>query len=256
MMDLATWGGLGFGIGIMIISMFMSAKDVQIYMNLPSVFITFGGMICATTISFSMEKLKDLYRVLKHAFFEETRSPVELIDNMGRYAEIARRDGILALEGQTSDIGDEFLVKGIQLAVDGTDPELINQTMTTELQCLVNRHAEGRKIMIVAGTYAPAFGLVGTLVGLIGMLAQLDDPSQIGLGMAVALITTLYGAVASNLILLPLADKLKGRSEQEALLKEIVIRGVMSIQSGDNPRIVAQKLRIYLPPKYRAANER
>ena len=132
--------------------------------------------------------------------------------------------------------------------MDGTDPDLIHETLRTELEYISERHGDGRKLFEAMGKYAPAFGMIGTLIGLVAMLANLDDPSQIGGGMAVALLTTLYGAIMSNLIFLPIADKLKVKDAQEGLLKEIVIRGVMSIQSGDNPRIVAQKLMIYLPP--------
>jgi len=151
----------------------------------------------------------------------------------------------------TGEVEDHFIVKGIQMAVDGTDPELIEQILTLELTALEERHAKGQSIFRAMGTYCPAFGMIGTLIGLVAMLQQLDDPKTIGPAMAVALLTTLYGALIANLIMLPMAEKLGNRTDEERLIKEIIIRGVMSIQSGDNPRIVEQKLKSFLPPALR-----
>ena len=172
-----------------------------------------------------------------------------------KFAEIARRDGILSLESMTGTIQDKFIVKGIQMAVDGTDPELIEQILEGELDSLASRHAEGRLLFETLGKYGPAFGMIGTVIGLIIMLKHMEDVSKIGSGMAVALITTLYGAVTANLICLPIADKLRLRSKEEMLMKQIIIKGVMSIQSGDNPRIVEQKLKTFLPPTFRDIEE-
>jgi chemotaxis protein MotA len=152
-------------------------------------------------------------------------------------------------------IDDPFIVTGIQMAVDGTDPELIEQILTSELEAVEERHAGGKAIWDTVGRYAPAFGMIGTLVGLVIMLQNMDDPAALGPGMAVALLTTLYGAIAANLVALPIADKLGRRSDEELLLKNIIIKGVMSIQSGDNPRIVEQKLKTFLPPSLREVTE-
>ena len=186
-------------------------------------------------------------RVVKKAFFSKPKDVKQLIADMVRYAEVARRDGILSLENMTRDMADEFVKSGIQMAVDGTDPELIEQVMTNELDAVAERHQQGKALFDNLGKYAPAFGMIGTLVGLVIMLQNMDDPSAIGPGMAIALLTTLYGALIANMVALPIADKLAVRSEEEALLKRIVIRGVISIQSGDNPRIVEQKLQTFLP---------
>ena len=207
-------------------------------------------------VSIPARRLINSVRVIMRTFLYPKAAPIELINRMVQFAEIARRDGILALEGVTSDIQDEFLVKGIQLAVDGTDPELIEQIMSTELDNMVERHGAGRRVLEVATKYAPAWGMIGTLIGLILMLRKLDDPSSIGPNMAVALLTTMYGAVLANFILGPMADKLAIRTNEELLVKQIVVRGVLSIQSGDNPRIVEQRLRIFLPPKMRAVEGR
>ena len=181
----------------------------------------------------------------------DTMTPQRLIADIVKYAEIARKDGILALEGVTKDIEDDFLVSGVQMAVDGTDPELIEQILTNELQTVADRHATGKAMFDLIAKYAPAFGMIGTLVGLVIMLQNMDDPSKIGPGMAIALLTTLYGTMVANIFASPIAEKLGTRSTEEIFLKTIVIRGVMSIQSGDNPRTVEQKLKTFLKPSLR-----
>jgi chemotaxis protein MotA len=213
--------------------------------------LVFGGAITAMLISISMKDFLSVMKVTWKAFRYQSVSPTRIINDMVRYAEIARRDGILALESVTHEAHDPFLVKGIQLAVDGTDPELIDQILSTELEYLQSRHEKGRKTFQMLGMYAPAFGLVGTLIGLVLMLRDLSNPATLGKSMASALVATFYGVLLANLIFLPTADKLGGRSAEERFLKEIIIRGILSIQSGDNPRIVEQKLKIFLPPKER-----
>jgi chemotaxis protein MotA len=210
--------------------------------------IVIGGASAATMVAVPASRLKRLTGILKKAVTNKTQSPQKLIEDLVSYAEVARRDGILSLESMCKDIDDPFIVRGIQMAVDGTDPELIEQIMTTELENLMERHDAGRAVFATIGKYAPAFG---TLIGLVAMLANMDDPSAIGPGMAVALLTTMYGAILANVVFLPLADKLASRSAEEVLTKTIIIKGVMSIQSGDNPRIVEQKLRTFLPPSAR-----
>jgi chemotaxis protein MotA len=180
---------------------------------------------------------------------------MELIKDLVSYAEVARRDGILSLENVIADVKDPFIVSGIQMAVDGTDPDLIEQIMIGELETVAARHESGKAMFDNIGKYAPAFGMIGTLVGLVIMLQNMDDPDSIGPAMAVALLTTLYGSMLANLFALPIADKLAKRSEDELLVKSIVIKGVMSIQSGDNPRVVEQKLKSFLPHRLRVAGE-
>lgn len=165
---------------------------------------------------------------------------------------VARRDGLLALEEAGNKAEDEFLKKGIMLIVDGTDPELVRNIMETELTFLEERHAEGRGLYDAMGSYAPAFGMIGTLIGLINMLQQLDDPSSVGPQMAVALITTFYGSVMANAIFIPIAAKLKIKSKQEILMKELVVEGLLSIQAGENPRIIEEKLKTFISPEMRS----
>jgi chemotaxis protein MotA len=250
-MDLATLIGLLAGIVIVLIGIVLALPDISqffIFINPPSALLVFGGGFAAVFINFPMGDLKEAFKVMIHVFRFKVASATDLIEKMRGYAEIARRDGILALESVSEEGDDPFLIKGVQLAVDGTDPELIKDMMETELDNLRERHERGQAIFQALTTFSPAWGMIGTLIGLIAMLANLDDPSKLGQGMAVALITTLYGAVAANLVFGPFTEKLKIRSAQEIQVKEMIIRGVIAIQSGDNPRVVEQKLVIYLRP--------
>lgn len=249
-MDIATVIGLIMGTGLLLWAI-MTNTSLTTFMDAPSAAIVLGGAASAAMISFPIQNLLAIAKVVKNCFFTRARDPKELISEMVRYAEVARRDGILALENVTADIKDPFLVSGIQMAVDGTDPSLIEAIMINDLEAVETRHAEGKALFDNIGKYAPAFGMIGTLIGLVTMLQNMEDPSSIGPAMAVALITTLYGAVVANLFAMPLADKLGLRSRQEVLLKTIVVKGVMAIQSGDNPRIVEQKLKTFLPNRLR-----
>ena len=253
-MDLATLIGLVTGVSLLLWAV-MSKAPISTFIDVGSIAIVGGGAVAAALISFPINKVFGVAKVLKKTVFAKSQSPTNLISDLVRFAEIARRDGILALENVTHEISDSFLVSGIQMAVDGTDPELIEQILTNEMECVADRHADGRGLLENIGKYAPAFGMIGTLIGLVIMLQNMDDPNAIGPGMAVALLTTLYGALIANLVALPLADKLGVRSSEELLLKSIVIRGVMSIQAGDNPRVVEQKLKTFLPPGLRAGQD-
>ncbi len=183
----------------------------------------------------------------------EVGDPAETIAELVRYAEVARREGILSLENLMGEMKDPFIVRGVKMAVDGTDPELIQAILDTELDALSDRHAQGKAVLAAFAKYAPAFGMIGPLLGLIFMLKSMDAPSAIGPGMAVALITPLYGAIIANLFASPIADKLSSKDAEELLVKTIIVTGVMSIQSGDNPRVVESKLLTFLPPAQRDA---
>lgn len=253
-MDLATVVGVALGFALVLMAILLGG-DVVSYLNAPAVLIVVGGATAATMASQPLAKFLKFPRVIAKTLFAKTPEPAMVIKQIVALAEVARRDGILALEGMIGEMQDEFLVHGIQMAVDGTDPEVIQSVMETELENLLDRHEAGKGMLDALGMYAPAFGMIGTLVGLVAMLSNMDDPSKIGAGMAAALLTTLYGALLANIIFCPLADKLALRSAEEAFLKTIVIHGVMSIQSGDNPRTVESKLITFLPPGQRAALE-
>jgi chemotaxis protein MotA len=253
-MDLATLIGVFVAFALLGYAI-VAGGSPQAYVDVPSVMIVIGGAMGASMIDVPGARLKAMGKVLGKAVKHKATSPQKLIEDLVSYAEVARRDGILSLESMCKEIEDPFIVRGIQMAVDGTDPELIEQIMSTELDNLMERHDQGRTIFATLGKYAPAFGMIGTLIGLVAMLANMSDPSTIGGGMAVALLTTMYGAILANVVFLPIADKLASRSSEEVLTKTIIIKGVMSIQSGDNPRIVEQKLSTFLPPSMRQDDE-
>ncbi|MTI58790.1 MAG: motility protein A [Firmicutes bacterium] len=244
-MDLATLIGIIFGVTLLGGAIVMDG-NAMIFYSLRSILIVLGGTLAGTMVSYSLGELLKIPALVRIAFQTHQLDSDEIIDLMVGFAEKARREGLLALEQDVVNINDDFLQKGIQLVVDGTDPELVRNIMETKLTFLEERHGKGRSIMATMGQLAPAFGMIGTLIGLIQMLSELEDPSKLGSGMAVALITTLYGALLANLLFIPLAGKLKERSEDEILTKEVIIEGVLSIQAGENPRIVDEKLRAFL----------
>ncbi len=250
-MDIATIFGLIVGWTLTILSVVVGGNALRAYFDVPSVILVVFGGFCAVIISFPLASLKRFPKVLTKTIFAKPQDPGELIKKLVSYAEIARRDGILSLESMTSQMGDPFIVRAIGMAVDGTDPELIESILESEVENEVARHQQGKALLDAYAKYAPAFGMIGTLLGLVAMLQNMDDPSKIGPGMAVALLTTLYGALIANLVCLPMADKLALRAGEEAFTKAIIIRGVMSIQQGDNPRIVEQKLLTFIPPSKR-----
>ncbi len=245
-MDLATL--IGLLMWVVLVIMGMGLGTLGLFVDFPSVQITVGGSLGATILSQPLSAILSIGSVTKNAIFLKPSKPGETVNMLVKFAEQARREGILALESAAQEIEDEFLKKGVQLAVDGTEPELIKDILSTEIAFIEERHGAGAKVWDAWGALAPAFGMIGTLIGLIKMLANLNDPSTIGPSMAVALITTLYGAIIANGICIPLADKLKKYSSDEILIKELMLEGIMSLQSGDNPRIVQQKLAAFLAP--------
>lgn len=253
-MDIATIIGLVTGTILMLWAI-MGKSDLGAFLDGGSVAIVVGGAVSAALISFPINHLLGVAKVVKNCFFSKARDPKELINELVGFAEVARRDGILALENVAGNIKDPFLVSGIQMAVDGTDPDLIESIMLSDLESVEARHAEGKGLFDNIGRFAPAFGMIGTLIGLVIMLQNMNDPSKIGPAMAVALLTTMYGALLANLVALPMAEKLGLRSRQEYLLKMVVIKGVLAIQSGDNPRIVEQKLKTFLPNRARESGD-
>ena len=250
-MDLATIIGLITGIGFVLYGI-LSGGSIMLFINFPSMFIVFGGTLGSILISYPLAEVLSVFKVAKHAFLHKEESPNAIIGTLVSFAETARREGILSLEQQAQTLGDDFLKNGINLAVDGTEPEYIKEIMTTELDYISERHKSGASIIEAISLFGPAYGMIGTLIGLIQMLATMEDPSTIGPSMAVAIITTLYGALMANLVCIPIVSKLKARSAHEVLVKQLCIEGIMAIQSGDNPRIVEGKLKAFLSPAQRA----
>ncbi len=229
-------------------------KGFLMFIDLPSIILVIGGTAATMLILSPLEQCLNGIKIITKVFLIKKNSIKEIIAQMVQFATRARREGILALEEEADKSTDTFLKQGIQLAVDGTSPEAIKEILENEISALEGRHSDGQGLLKAGGTYAPAFGMIGTLIGLILMLATLDKPDGLGPKMGVALITTFYGAVIANFICLPMADKLKTRSKEEILLKEVIIEGILSIQSGDNPRLVEQKLNAFISPRLRISN--
>lgn len=250
-MDIATIVGVITGFGLMFAAILMGG-GLTWFVNYPSLMIVVGGTIGVTLINYPLGPVLGVIGVLKNAFFHKETSTADIIKNLVEFSRVARREGILALQSLTKDLDEPFLVKGINLAIDGLEPQVIGDILDTEVEQLENRHKFGAEVFTTMGTFAPAMGMMGTLIGLVQMLQQMDDPSKIGPAMAVALLTTFYGVIIANLICLPIAGKLKTRSSQEILAKQLMTEGIKSIQSGDNPRIVEQKLMAFIEPKRRS----
>ncbi|NNE43131.1 MAG: motility protein A, partial [Gemmatimonadetes bacterium] len=240
----------------LILSAIVSGGGLMLFLDAPSLAIVLGGVVSATLMSFPLGVAKGTPGIVARAFLHKAPSQQEIMELLIKYADMARRDGMLALEEEAEKAPDEFLKKGLRLAVDGTDADLIGTILNLELTALKNRHKDGQAILKGAADYAPAFGMIGTLIGLIQMLQVLDDPSKIGGGMAVALVTSFWGAFLANTTFLPLAAKLKNRSAEEAAVRKLIIQGITSIQGGDSPRIVKEKLQTFLAPKLRLEVEK
>ena len=250
-MDIGTVIGLVIAVVAVLSAVILGGGNPASLIDIPSICVVFGGTLGTIILGFPLAKALKLHSVVLKSVFGAPPNVEQTIKDLVKYAEIARREGILSLESMIDDMKDPFIVRGVKMAVDGTDPELIRTILETELEALMDRHSDGKKMLDTIGRYAPAFGMIGTLMGLIFMLSNMDDPSAIGPGMAVALITTLYGALIANLFANPVGDKLAAKDAEEVLGKTIVIAGVMAIQSGDNPRVVETKLMTYLPPAMR-----
>lgn len=250
-MDIASLIGQLLAVGLILGSIMMGSAPFKAFIDIPSSMVVIGGAAAAAMISFPLKNILGVPKVTMKVFFNKSVDVPALIKEIVSLAETARRDGLLALEGKMDEVDNPFVRMGIQMAIDGSQPEIIEDTMRTETDAIATRHREGKAVMEQMARFAPAYGMIGTLMGLIMMLSDMSDPSNIGTGMAVALITTLYGAIAANVFFSPYAEKLGIRSKQELVGAEIVIRGIMAIQSGENPRVIDQKLQTYLAPKDR-----
>lgn len=255
-MDIASIIGLLLGTALLILSIAIApGASFGAFIDYPSIMVVLGGSVASILICFPLKSVLNTARVIKNVFFNRQEDFRGLIDQIVSLAETARRDGLLALEGRIEELSNAFVILGIQMAVDGTRPEVIEDILRTELSAVATRHRNGRNVLDQLGRFAPAFGMIGTLIGLIIMLGNMDDPAAIGPGMAVALITTLYGAIVANLVALPMAEKLNHINKHEMLIMEIIVRGIMGIQAGENPRVIEQKLNTFIPPKYRQSQE-
>jgi len=246
-MDIATLVGVVAAFGVMVWAILMGGS-LFLFVDVPSVFIVVGGTVGATMINYPLKEVLSVVKVVKNALLSQAASTATIIKQFADFSNKARREGILALEAELEKVNEEFLKKGVQLSIDGLEPNAIREILETEISNVQDRHKLGAEIFTTMGTFAPAMGMVGTLIGLVQMLQNMSDPNAIGPAMAVALITTFYGAIIANLVCLPIAGKLKTRSSEEVLVKEMMIEGVICLSNGENPRIVEQKLMAFLPP--------
>lgn len=253
-MDLASILGLVVGFALVFISIIMGDDGIASifgFLDAPSVLITFGGSFCAVLAMNTLSEFVDGLKSIKLIFKMYAEDTGEMIKRIIDLSNVARKEGLLSLEEAAADLDDEFLKKGILLIVDGTDPELVRAIMETELNSLEERHKSKVGFWESLSSMGPAWGMIGTLIGLINMLGNMDDPNAIGPGMSVALVTTLYGSLLANWLCIPVANKMKANNAKEVMVKEIMIEGLLSIQAGENPRVIEEKLKSFIAPKDR-----
>ncbi len=243
-MDLATLIGIIGAVALIVVTMLLSG-DLGMFVNIPSLVIVFGGSIFAVMAKFGLGQFLGVFKVAGKGFKSKSPDISDLIDEIVELADAARKGGLLFLEGK--EVSSDFLEKGIQLLVDGHDPDVVKGILSKERTEAEQRHSSGSEIFRSLAGMAPAMGMIGTLIGLVAMLANMSDPKAIGPAMAVALLTTLYGAVLANAFCEPMADKLKLRAAEEVMVKNLVIDALIAIQNGQNPRVIDSMLRNYLP---------
>jgi chemotaxis protein MotA len=254
-MDITSIVGFILAWALVIGSIMIGSAPFSAFIDIPSVLVVFGGAAAAAMMAFPLKSVLTLPMVMKKVFLNKEDKLLEIIQQLVSLAEVARRDGLLALESKLIEVKNPVVRTGIQMAVDGSDAETIESVMRTEMEAVNRRHKDGKAILDQLGRFAPAFGMIGTLLGLIMMLADMSDPSNIGKGMAVALITTLYGAIVANIMCQPFAEKLGLLSKRELCAMELVVRGVLAIQSGESPRALEQRLLTFIHPKKRPIKE-
>jgi len=247
--DLATLLGLIITFGF-ILGAILAGGSLLLFVNVPSLLIVIGGSVSVVLMQFTLGQFFGAFKVAMKAFFHKSVDAAELIEQAGVLANVARKEGMMALESQ--EIENPFLNKGIQLCVDGHPPDLVRKMLSKDISLTIQRHELGQSIFKALGDIAPAMGMIGTLIGLVQMLANMDDPKSIGPAMAVALLTTLYGAVIANAFALPLADKLELRSQEEKTNRTLILETISGIQEGMNPRVLEELLKAFLPEAQRA----
>ncbi len=247
-MDIATVIGLVSGT-VLIIASIVVGGSLGVFINIPSALVVIGGTVAVTFIRFKMADVIGSISVALKAFLFKMQSPEAIIEEMVGFTRIAKKEGLIALEKETPS--DDFSAKALRYLSDGYDEGLIEDMLNKDIRLTIQRHETGQQVFKSAGDAAPAFGMIGTLIGLVQMLSSMEDPSSIGPSMAVALLTTLYGAVIANLVCIPIADKLSLNSEKERLTKTIVVEGAIGINRGVSPMVLEESLKIFLSPKIR-----
>jgi chemotaxis protein MotA len=255
-MDIATIGGLLVALGSLIGFAYLEGSHMGALFNVPSLILIIGGSLGVSLMSFSISTSIGIAKITKNAFFEKKMDLNKVIEQFVRFSEKARKEGILALESELENIEDPFLKKGIQLVTDGVDIQLTEEILEHDLHFVEERHHVGESFFSTMGGYSPTLGIIGTILGLVNALGRLDNPAEMGHAIASAFIATLYGVAFANVVFLPIGAKLKIRSQEEVLVRQAIIAGILSITAGDNPRITQEKLKVFLSPKKRAEIER
>ncbi len=247
-MDLASIGGFVLGLGLIIYGIIDGGNPIGMFLDRASIIIVLGGSFAGMLAMSPISRITSMGKYMGVFFNLQIFNREEIITQLVAFSESARKEGLLSLDDALNDVEDDFLRGGMRLVVDGSDPDVIKSVLYSDLDKIEGRHQKGIDFFANWGTLGPAFGMIGTLVGLIGMMANLEDISSVGKNMGVALITTFYGSILANLILIPIQKKLQDKHQEEMLVKEIMVEGILSIQAGDNPRILEQKLYTFLSP--------
>jgi len=248
-MDIATVIGLIVGIFLLVFA--IGFDSLQYFIDVASLMMVIGGTTCSILMNYPLGMVLRTVGYIKNAFTAKAVDLGGVIEQMVSFAQTARRDGLLALEGKLQELQEPFLLRGIQMVIDGVAPENVRSILTIDLEQMASRHSQGKGVVDALAAAAPAFGMIGTLVGLVLMLQNLSDPSKLGPGMAVALITTFYGAVLANLIFIPIAGKLAIRNTSEIMGRQLMIEGIIAIQGGENPNVIRERLVSFLSPGQR-----
>ncbi|EIM64225.1 motility protein A [Desulfobacter postgatei] len=244
-MDISSIIGAVSGIGF-ILGTILLGGPISMFINIPSILIVVGGTIAATMIGFPLGDVIGMFKTAIKVFMFKIEKAEDIISNLTEISNKARKGGLLSIEGDIQSTSDPYLAQALQMTVDGVKTEDIGQIMEKKMELTKKNLDTGSAIFASMAAYAPAFGMIGTLIGLVQMLANLDDPSTIGPKMAVAMITTFYGAIMANLFFIPMSDKLKGRTEEEITNMNIVYEGILSIREGEHPKLMEDKLKVYL----------
>ncbi|MGI8383026.1 flagellar motor protein MotP [Robertmurraya sp. P23] len=257
-LDVLTPIGLSIGVIMLLFGIVYNGgiSGLLSFVDPASLLIVIGGLLSGLLVSFSLKDIKQMIKVMRQSFSSDERKLQDLIDIFVHLSGKARREGLLSLEMEIDQVEDRFLRKGMLLAIDGTDPDVIQDILLAEISAMEERHRKGRAILEKAGDYAPAWGMIGTLIGLVLMLKNLNDPSTLGPNMAIALLTTLYGSLLANLVFIPIAAKLELKTEKEAFIKQVIVEGVIGVQSGQNPNLLQEKLSAFLSEEEREAKEK
>lgn len=251
-MDKITIFGTLFAISCLLTGLKLGGGDVMTFLDLPSVLVVFGGSLGTIWIAYSRERITTLFDQIRQAYQAPAEfNHLKIIDQILSFSDIARKTGILSLDSKIANVENPFLQRGLQLAVDGIDVKVIEDVMTAEISSRTARHEDVKSSIDFYASVIPAYGLIGTILGLVTLLRNMDDPSTIGSSMALALLTTLYGAIAANMFLLPWGRKIQERSNDEQLHGEIILRGCLLIAGGAHPRVVRERLLALLPSQSR-----